>query len=133
MTGDTPIYIASVTKLYTATAVMLLVEKAALSLDDPMAKYLPYEVIHGIHVYNGKDYSADITIRESLSHSSGIADYYPGKSQDGKNLYDLFRETPDRAWTVEETIARARDDLKPNFRRARACLIRTRISSCSAR
>ncbi len=39
MSKDTPIFIASVTKLYTATAVMLLVEKGALSLDDPMAKY----------------------------------------------------------------------------------------------
>jgi len=39
MSKDTPIFIASVTKLYTATAVMPLVEKGALSLDDPMAKY----------------------------------------------------------------------------------------------
>jgi len=47
MTSDAPIYIASITKLYTATAVMLLNEKGALSLDDPMAKYLPNELIRG--------------------------------------------------------------------------------------
>ncbi len=115
MASDTPIYVASVTKLYTATAVMLLIEKGALSLDDAMVKYLPKELIHGIHVYNGKDYSAEITIRELLSHSSGIADYYTEKSRDGKNLFDLFLERPDRSWAVDETIARARNDLKPKF------------------
>jgi D-alanyl-D-alanine carboxypeptidase len=115
MTSDTPIYIASVTKLYTATAVMLLIEKGALSLDDPMAKYLPGELISGIQVYKGKDYSAGITIRELLSHTSGIPDYYSDKAPDGKNLLDLFIESPDRFWTIDETIARARNDLKPKF------------------
>jgi len=115
MTSDTPIYIASVTKLYTATAVMLLVEKGALSLDDPIAKYLPSELMNGIHIYKGKDYSAEITVRELLSHSSGIADYYSDKASDGKNLFELFVENLDRSWTVEETIARARHDLKPKF------------------
>ena len=115
MTSDTPIYIASVTKLYTATVVMLLVEKGALSLDDPMAKYLPRELINGIQVYNGKDYSAGITIRELLSHTSGIPDYYSDKAPDGKNLFELFIESPDRSWTVDETIARARNDLHPRF------------------
>jgi len=53
MTKDTPIYIASVTKLYTATAIMKLYEEGALSLDDPMSKYLPAALIKGIHVYKG--------------------------------------------------------------------------------
>jgi len=115
MTSNTPIYIASITKLYTATAVMLLIEKGVLSLDDPMAKYLPGELINGIHVYKGKDYSAGITIRELLSHTSGIPDYYSDKAPDGKNLFELFIESPDRSWTVDETIARARNDLKAKF------------------
>ncbi len=45
MTKDTPIYIASITKLYTAAAIMRLVEKGALSLDYPMSKYLPEKLI----------------------------------------------------------------------------------------
>ena len=48
MTGDTPIFVASVTKLYTATIVMLLAEQGALALDDPMAKYLPKD-LHSWH------------------------------------------------------------------------------------
>lgn len=116
MTKDTPIYIASVTKLYTATAIMKLYEEGALSLDDPMAKYLPADLVKGINVYKGKDYSNEITIKQLLSHTSGIADYYTGKSsKDGKNLFELFLEEPERSWAVDETIARARDDLEPHF------------------
>jgi len=116
MSKDTPIYIASITKLYTATAIMRLYEKGVLSLDDPMSRYLPEELIQGIHVYKGKDYSHEITIKELLSHTSGIADYYTEKPKGGKSLFDLFLEEPERSWTVDETIERARNDLEPNFR-----------------
>jgi D-alanyl-D-alanine carboxypeptidase len=109
MTKDTPIYIASITKLYTATAIMRLYEKGELSLDDPMAKYLPEGLIQGIHVYQGKDYSHEITIKE------GIADYYTEKQKGGKSLFELFQQEPERSWTVDETIERARKDLQPNF------------------
>jgi D-alanyl-D-alanine carboxypeptidase len=116
MSKDTPIYIASITKLYTATAIMRLYERGLLSLDDPMSKYLPEELIQGIHVYEGKDYSREITIKQLLSHTSGIADYYTEKPEGGKNLFEMILEKPDRPWTVDETIERARKDLKPNFK-----------------
>ncbi len=115
MTKDTPIYIASITKLYTATAIMRLYEMGALSLDDPMSRYLPEKLVQGIHVYEGKDYSHEITIKQLLSHTSGIADYYTEKAKGGKSLFDLFLEEPERSWTVDEAIERARQDLKPNF------------------
>ena len=115
MRKDTPIYIASITKLYTATAIMRLYEKGVLSLDDTMSKYLPKELIEGIHVYKGKDYSHEITIKQLLSHTSGIADYYTEKPKTGKSLFELFLEEPERRWTVDETVERARKDLRPNF------------------
>jgi len=115
MTKDTPIFIASITKLYTATAIMKLYEEGALSLDDPISKYLPADIIQGIHVYEGKDYSNEITIKQLLSHTSGIADYFDEKAKDGKNVFELYLEEPERSWTVDETIARARDDMEPNF------------------
>ena len=115
MTGDTPIYIASITKLYTATVVMRLYEQGLISLQDPMAKYLPDDLIQGIHVYQGHDYSREITIHHLLSHTSGIPDYYTAKPEGGKSLFELFVEEPDRTWTVEQTIDRARQDLNPEF------------------
>ncbi|HEX4004566.1 MAG TPA: serine hydrolase domain-containing protein [Acidobacteriaceae bacterium] len=115
MTSDTPIYIASVTKLYTATAVMRLAEQRRLTLDDPMAKYLPKELIDKIQVYQGRDYTNAITLRGLLAHRTGIPDYYSEKAGDGKSLFELFVEDPGRSWTPEQTIARARDELKPAF------------------
>jgi len=115
MTKDTPVYISSITKLYTAAVIMRLYEKGALFLDDPMSKYLPKKLIQGIHVYKGKDYSNEITIKELLSHTSGIADYYTEKPKGGKSLFEIFLEEPERSWTVDETIARVKNDLVPNF------------------
>ena len=115
MTKDTPIYIASVTKLYTATVIMMLFERGSIALDDRIAKYLPRAIVEGIHVYAGTDYSNQITIRELLGHRSGIADYYAEKAHDGKSLFDEFLEDPTRRWTVTETIERAKHDLRPNF------------------
>ncbi|HTP00084.1 MAG TPA: serine hydrolase domain-containing protein, partial [Anaerolineales bacterium] len=115
MTTDTPIYLASITKLYTATAIMKLYEQGKLSLDDPMAKYLPEDLIHGIDVYQGHDYSDEVTIAQLLAQTSGLADYYTDKPDGGQDLFHIFMADPDRTWTVEELIARARTDLKPHF------------------
>ena len=115
MTKETQIYIASITKLYTATVIMKLYENGIISLDDPISKYLPEELYQGIHIYKGIDYSNKITIKQLLSHTSGIADYYSEKSKAGKSLFELFLEDPERTWTVDETIERARKDMESNF------------------
>lgn len=115
MTKETQIYIASITKLYTATVIMQLYENGIISLDDPISKYLPEKLYRGIHVYKGIDYSDKITIKQLLSHTSGIADYYSEKSKEGKSLFELFLEDPERIWTVDETIERVREDMEPNF------------------
>jgi D-alanyl-D-alanine carboxypeptidase len=116
MTNDTPFYIASVTKLYTAAAIMRLYEQGKLALDDPMSKYLPDDLIRGIHVYQGHDYSHEITIEQLLAHTSGIADYYEEKPTGGQSLFEMMVADPGRVWTINDTIARARDELQPNFR-----------------
>jgi D-alanyl-D-alanine carboxypeptidase len=116
MTKDTPIYLASITKLYTAVVIMRLSELGALALDDPMAKYLPEDLIRGIHVYQGHDYSREITVEQLLDQTSGIADFYGDRSKDGLSLFEIFVADPGRTWTVEETIGRARNDLAPHFR-----------------
>jgi D-alanyl-D-alanine carboxypeptidase len=115
MTTETPNYIASVTKIYIATTIMKLAEEKAFSLDDPMAKYLPADLIKGIDVYQGKDYSQQVTIRELVSMTSGIPDYYEEKGTDGKSMFDLFVQNPEKTWTVDEMIQRARDELQPHF------------------
>jgi len=64
MTLDTIFDVASLTKVIaTTTAVMQLVEKGKVRLNDPVAKYLPE------FAQNGKE---EITVRQLLTHYSGI-------------------------------------------------------------
>jgi D-alanyl-D-alanine carboxypeptidase len=94
---------------------MQLYERGALSLDDTLDRYLPEELVRGIHVYQGHDYSHEITIRQLLSHTSGLPDYYEDKAADGSSLFELLLADPTRTWTVDEELARARDQMTPHF------------------
>jgi CubicO group peptidase (beta-lactamase class C family) len=65
-TPDALYQVASISKQFTAAAILLLRDQGRLSLDDHVSKYVP-----GI---TGGD---RITIRELLSHTSGLQDYWP--------------------------------------------------------
>ena len=60
--------IASVTKLVAAVAVMMLVERRLLQLDEPVSTYLDFTVQHP------KFPEVGITLRHLLSHTSSIRD-----------------------------------------------------------
>jgi CubicO group peptidase (beta-lactamase class C family) len=60
-------HMASVSKPFSATAIMQLVEQGKVNLDDPVVKYLPYFKV------NDERYK-EITIRQMLSHISGMPD-----------------------------------------------------------
>lgn len=58
--------IGSISKQFTAAAILLLQQEGKLSLDDPVGKYVP-----------GLTQGGEVTIREILSHTSGYEDYWP--------------------------------------------------------
>jgi len=69
--------IASLSKQFTATAILLLAQQGKLSLDDSIAKHLPY--------YEN-DIGQKITIYHLLTHTDGIPDPMDmGSGVDGKN------------------------------------------------
>src|SRR6476646_1379953 len=61
-----PYQIASNSKQFTAMALLLLEDDGKLKLDDPVSKYIP-----GITQGNR------ITIRQLLSHTAGLQDFWP--------------------------------------------------------
>ena len=63
VTDDTVFDLASLTKLFTATAVMQLVQGGALGLDDRLARYFDS--------YGGGERS-EVTVRQLLTHTSGL-------------------------------------------------------------
>jgi CubicO group peptidase (beta-lactamase class C family) len=66
VTGDTLFQIGSITKVFTATAVMRLVERGVLDLDKPVVSYLPELRL------SDPDLTARVTMRHLLTHTSGI-------------------------------------------------------------
>ena len=91
ITTDTVFDIGSVSKQFTAMAVLLLQRDGKLSLDDDVRKYVP----------ELPDYGKRITIRHLLSHTSGLRDYNDLMVLDGHDVRD---HTTDR--DALELIAR---------------------------
>lgn len=73
---DTPMLMASVTKLFTTTGILALLQEGRISLDDKIMKYLGENIIKGLHLFKGQDYSSDLTIAHLLFQTSGLPDFY---------------------------------------------------------
>ena len=81
---DSRFQLASITKIFTSTAVLQIRDKGKLNLDDPYIKYFP-------------DFPyPEITIRHLLSHTSGLPDL--------QIFEDLVEKYPDKAFTNADVI-----------------------------
>jgi D-alanyl-D-alanine carboxypeptidase len=98
-TAGTTYSIGSITKQFTAAAVMHLVEAGKLSLDDAVAKYFP-------------DLTAarDVRIKNLLTHTSGYRDYYP------LDYVDLEMKQPTTAASIMQKYGRMPLDFTPGTR-----------------
>ena len=67
VTTDTSFYLASISKQFTAMAIMMLAERGKLSFDDHLSTYFP----------RFPAWAAGITLRHMLHHTSGLPDYLP--------------------------------------------------------
>ena len=85
--------VGSISKQFTATAMLLLRQDGKLSLNDPVAKYFPELTRAG-----------DITLRNLLTHTSGYQDYAP---QD--YTIPLWRVPGDALRTVHEFAGKPLD------------------------
>ncbi len=101
MTKDAIFRIASMTKPVTSVATMMLVEQGKLSLDDPVAKYLPsFNGREMIATFNTTDASfttkpaaKEVLIRHLLSNTSGLA--YPFSNDTSNRLQKKTGKTPE--------------------------------------
>ena len=113
MTEDTIFDLASLTKpIATATALMVLVDRGKLDLDERASRYLPEFASHG---------KAGVTLRQLLTHVSGlpaetpIGDYERGRAEAMRRIMALqLKATPGEGFTysdigylvIEEVIRR---------------------------
>lgn len=68
VTADTPFYIGSQSKSFTALAIMQLVEQNKLALDAPVQTYIPWFKVAD------EQASKEITVRNLLQHTSGLSE-----------------------------------------------------------
>ncbi|MBS0366045.1 MAG: beta-lactamase family protein [Proteobacteria bacterium] len=64
MTADSVLRIGSITKQFTAAAILLLQQDGRLSIDDRLSRFLPLF-----------PHSGDFTLRQMLTHTSGLGNY----------------------------------------------------------
>jgi CubicO group peptidase (beta-lactamase class C family) len=84
VTRDTLFQVGSITKVWTATLVLQLVDDGLLDLDAPVASYLPEFRVHDEEV------TRTVTARQLLTHTSGIdGDFFPdfGRGDDALPRY----------------------------------------------
>ena len=89
VTPETIFQTGSVGKQFTATAVMMLVEEGKLGLDDKIVKFIP----EAPATWN------DVTVRNLLTHTSGIADYGGEEDTMGKGVINFRKD-----YTEEELV-----------------------------
>jgi CubicO group peptidase (beta-lactamase class C family) len=82
VTADTVFESGSVAKQFTSMAILLLAQQGKISLDDPMRKYLPELA----------DYGTPVTIRQVLSHVSGLREW---------RLVATFSGTPEGTYVLD--------------------------------
>lgn len=80
--------IGSVTKTFIATVVLRLCDKKVLSLDDPLAKFVP-----------DFPHADQITVKQLLQHSSGIFSW-----DEDEATRKAILEYPEQAWTMAKMI-----------------------------
>jgi len=100
---DSPYFIASITKMFTASVIMQLVDEGRLDLDAPIQQYLPHLQLDGLHVYKGVDYSQQLKVYQLIHQTSGLADYY----EDG--LINDLKRNRDGAYTLDDVFTMVRD------------------------
>ncbi|MFN8446165.1 MAG: serine hydrolase domain-containing protein [Caldilineaceae bacterium] len=96
VTPESVFFMASISKSFTGMAIMQLVEEGKIDLDTPVTTYLPYFSM-------ADPLAKGITIRQLVSHTSGMADYgdwmadatAPEKRTDDKALEDYVRSFSD--------------------------------------
>ena len=103
-----PNYMASVGKLFTSTLISILYEDGKISFQDKISKYLDDEILDGLHVYKGTDYTDEIRIKHLLNQTSGLPDSF-------WHLLDKLLKNPKLKMSPRKAIEWGKRNRKPHF------------------
>lgn len=134
MRPATPFHIASIDKMLTASIILKLYESGHIGLEKPIGAYLQPGLIRGLHRMDGVDYTDRITVRNLLSHTSGLADCLEDrpKEKGGRSLMDRLFTEGDMSWTIDDLMDIVRDQLTPHFPPQPASAKRQKVRYCDS-
>lgn len=116
LSKNSPFYTASITKMLTATSIGILKDQNKVNLEDEIDQYLPKTLTNRLHVFNGKDYSGEITIAHLLQHTSGLPDYFTDATIDGSpNIINQLLVKTTKSWSPQEMIEFTKEKMTPHF------------------
>lgn len=105
-----PYHLASIGKMFTAALVQMLAERGAFAIKDPILPFFRPAELDNLFVYGGVDYAQQVTIEQLLGHTSGVADYFEGRTTNGKNFVKDVLTNSQRRWTPQELINFSREN-----------------------
>lgn len=102
---DRRFHTASVGKTMTAVVVLRLAERGVLDLHAPVTTLLPAAELRGLFARGGVDRVAEVTVRHLLQHTSGVADYFTGRSSAPSTFAAGLVTDRDHLWSPQELLA----------------------------
>ncbi len=113
---DTKFDTASITKIFTAVAVLQLVDKGLVALDD--------KLLDIVNIGESK-ISKDVTLYHLLTHTSGIAD--DADEEAGESYEEIWKDKPN--YSIKETVDHLPQFIhkEPNFKPGEGC----RYNNCA--
>jgi CubicO group peptidase (beta-lactamase class C family) len=108
ITADSSFYLASISKQFTAMAIMLLAEQGKLGYEDRLLAYFP----------QFPSWGAEIALRHLLHHTSGLPDYFhlfssPSPRSPSGPIVEFTRDMT--GITNEAVLKRVMDVPRPDF------------------
>ena len=112
---DSPIIAASITKMFTAACIFILIQHGYMTLNDNLLNFYDPVYLSGLHFYRGKDFSYYLKVSDLLYQTSGLADLY----EEGKNSIKKQVITSDTFVTFDKNITLTKEKeahFPPNYK-----------------
>ncbi len=110
---DTPMLMASITKMFTTACVLKLCDENRMALNDKLTMYFKDDILSGLHIYKGHEYSFNLTVSDLLFQTSGLPDSFESANQaQSPMMKTLLHE--DSYISFEQTLSETKS-LTPRF------------------
>ena len=95
---------ASIGKVFCATLIMMAVEEGLIELNTPIDNVLEASLLENLFVYKEIDYQKEVHLEMLLSHTSGVNDYFEGKTKNHPKFIERVMKEKNHLFTPYELL-----------------------------